>query len=55
MFTDASDHAAAAVLTQENADNDGKVKEMPTSLLSFLTPNISGAQWSKRAILSIMQ
>ena len=34
MFTDASDQAAAAVLTQEYADNDGEVKEMPTAYLS---------------------
>ena len=34
MFTDASDQAAAAVLTQEYADNDGKVKEMHIACLS---------------------
>ena len=34
MFTDASDQAAAAVLTQEYADNDGEVKEMPIAYLS---------------------
>ena len=33
-FTDASDQAAAAVLTQEYADNDGEVKEMPIAYLS---------------------
>ena len=34
MFTDASDQTAAAVLTQEYADNDGEVKEMPIAYLS---------------------
>ena len=34
MFTDASDQAAAAVLTQEYAGNDGEVKEMPIAYLS---------------------
>ena len=34
VFTDASDQAAAAVLTQEYADNDGEVKEMPIAYLS---------------------
>ena len=34
MFTDASDQTAAAVLTQEYADNVGEVKEMPIAYLS---------------------
>ena len=34
MFTDASDQAAADVLTQEYADNDGEVKEMPIACIS---------------------
>ena len=34
MFTDASDQAAAAVLTQEYADNKDEVKEMPIAYLS---------------------
>ena len=57
VFTDASDQAAAAVLTQEYADNDDEVKEIPIAypLLSFQTPNLSGAQWLKRAMPSIMQ
>ena len=34
VFTDASDQAAATVLTQEYADNDGEVKEMSIAYLS---------------------
>ena len=34
VFTDASDQAAAAVLTQEYSDDDGQVKEMPIAYLS---------------------
>ena len=34
VFTDASDQAAAAVLTQEYTDDDGQVKEMPVAYLS---------------------
>ena len=34
VFTDASDQAAAAVLTQEYIDNDGQMKEMPVAYLS---------------------
>ena len=34
MFTDARDQAAAAVRTQEYADKDGEVKEMPIAYLS---------------------
>ena len=34
MSTDASDQAAAAVLTQEYADNNGEVKEMTIAYLS---------------------
>ena len=36
VFTDASDQAAAAVLTQEYADSDGEVKEMSIAYLSAL-------------------
>ena len=34
VFTDASDQAAAAVLTQEYKDDDNEIKEMPTAYLS---------------------
>ena len=34
VFTDASDQAAATVLTQEYTDDDGQVKEMPVAYLS---------------------
>ena len=34
VFTNASDQAAAPVLTQEYTDNDGQVKEMPVAYLS---------------------
>ena len=34
VFTDASDQAAAAVLTQEYTDDDGQMKEMPVAYLS---------------------
>ena len=34
VFTDASDQAAAAVLTQEYTDDDGQIKEMPVAYLS---------------------
>ena len=34
VFTDASGQAAAAVLTQEFSDEDGRIKEMPVAYLS---------------------
>ena len=34
IFTDASDQATAAVLTQEYTDDDGQIKEMPVAYLS---------------------
>ena len=34
IFTDASDQAAAAVLTQEHFDDSGDVKDMPIAYLS---------------------
>ena len=34
IFTDASDQAAVAVLTQEHLDDSGEVKDMPTAYLS---------------------
>ena len=34
VLTDASDQAAAAVLTQEYIDDDGQMKEMPVAYLS---------------------
>ena len=34
MFTDASDQAAAAVLTREYTDDDCQMKEMPVGYLS---------------------
>ena len=34
IFTDASDQAAAAVLTQEYTDEDGQIKDMPIAYLS---------------------
>ena len=45
MFTNASDQAAAAVLTQECADNNGEVKEIP---IAYLSAQFSNTQfkWS---------
>ena len=45
VFTDTSDKAAAAVLTQGYADNDGEVKKIP---ISYLSAQFSDAQfkWS---------
>ena len=34
IFTDASDQAAAAVLTQKHLDDSGEVKDMPIAYLS---------------------
>ena len=34
VFTDASDQAAATVLTQEYTDDDGQIKEMPVAYIS---------------------
>ena len=34
VFTDASDQAAATILTQEYTSEDGETKEMPTAYLS---------------------
>ena len=34
VFTDASDHTAAAVLTQEYKDDDNEIKKMPITYLS---------------------
>ena len=34
VFTDASDQAAAAILTQEYTSEDGETKEIPTAYLS---------------------
>ena len=34
VFTDASDQATAAVLTQEDKDDDNEIKEMPICILS---------------------
>ena len=45
VFTDASDQAAAAVLTQGHADNDGEVKEMPIAYLSALSSDTQ-FKWS---------
>ena len=45
VFTDASDQAAAAVLTQEYSDENDEVKEMP---IAYLSAQISDTQfkWS---------
>ena len=45
LFTDASDQAVAAVLTQEYPDEDGRIKEMP---VAYLSAQLSDAQfkWS---------
>ena len=45
VFTDTSDQAAAAVLTQEYKDDDNEVKEMP---IAYLSAQFSGTQfkWS---------
>ena len=45
VFTDASDQAAAAVLTQEYSDDDGQIKEMYTFLPSLMIHNLSGVLW----------
>ena len=57
VFTDASDQAAAAVLTPEYTDDDGQMKEMPVAffLLSSRILNSNGVLWSKRVMLSIME
>ena len=39
VFTDASDQAAAAVLTQEYPDEDVGIKEMPVAYLSAQFPD----------------
>ena len=36
VFTDTSDQAAAAVLTQEYTGEDGKTREMPVAYLSSI-------------------
>ena len=50
VFTDASDQAATAVLTQEYTSKEGNTKEMPVVYLSaqFLTPSLNGALWSRK-------
>ena len=48
MFTDASDQAAAAVLTQEYADNNGEVKEMP---LAYLSAQFSDNQFKQSTVV----
>ena len=47
VFTDASDQAAAAVLTQEYQDDNGQMKEMPidTSQHNLVILNLSGVEW----------
>ena len=47
VFTDASDQAVAAVLTQEYPDDDGQIKEMPIAYLSaqFNNTHLSGVLW----------
>ena len=49
VFTNASDQAAAAVLTQEYTDDDGQM------MLSSMILNSNGVLWSKRVMLSILQ
>ena len=49
VFTDASDQAATAILTQEYTSEDGDTKEMPVAYLcSSLTPCLNGALWSRK-------
>ena len=48
MFTDASDKAAAAVLTQQYADNDGEVKEMP---IAYLYAKFSDTQFKGSTVV----
>ena len=57
VFTDASDQAAAAVLTQEYTDGYGQMKEMPVAYLSaqFSDTQFKWSTVSKRVMLSIMQ
>ena len=50
VFTNASDQAAAAVLTQEYPDEDGGIKEMPVAYLppSSLILSLNGALQLRR-------
>ena len=48
VFTDASDQAAAAVLTQEYPDADGEVKEMP---IPYLSAQFSDSQFKSRTVV----
>ena len=45
VFTNASDQASAAVLTQEYTDDDGQIKKMPVAYLSALF-NDTQFKWS---------
>ena len=55
VFTDASDQAAAAILTQEYTE-DGETKEMPIAYLlhGSLIPSSNGVLWSRNGMLSTM-
>ena len=58
VFTDASDQAAAAVLSQEYTDEYSEVKEMPVVYFSaqfFMTHNSSGVLWLRKVMQFIMQ
>ena len=52
VFTDASNQAAAAVLTHEYKDDDNKIKEIPIAYLcaQFLTHNSCGALLLKKVM-----
>ena len=48
VFTDASDQAAAAVLTQEYKDDDNEIKEMP---IAYLSAQFSDTQFKWSAVV----
>ena len=52
VFTDASDQAAAAILTQEYTGEDGETKEMP---IAFLSVQFSDTQFKWSTVIKGMQ
>ena len=49
VFTDASDQAAAAILTQEYRDTDGKITELP---VAYLSPKFSDTQFKCSTVVN---
>ena len=48
VFTDASDQAAATVLTQKYTDDDGQIKEMP---VAYLSAQFNDAQFKQSTVV----